>query len=219
MNVNIPHVGERTNRSPASARVSLGDDGTPAPRGALTRRSVLVGVGATVAVAGCLGAADDDLGGLDLDAMEFDHGGELIPIEAAPNAFVGEVTAGLFIAVARPSGAGPFDAGSVVVYLCDGMGLAVWLDVEEPTDGELTLEDSIVSVELTLTDEEATGIVAGRGERDSFTAYPATGQGGLYWTDHPEWWGGWIVLDDLRWRGSWSQIPGSGWDTHAGYHD
>ena len=208
MDINAPQVDKRSQGEPASTPTHLGDDDTPASQRALTRRSVLLGVGATAAIAGCLG--DDDDGRLDLDAMEFEHQGETIPIESVSNAFVGEVTEELFIAVARSEGAGPYDEDSVVVYLCDDRDVGVWFTAEAPADGELSLGYPGARVEMTLADEETTGTAEVAGEdSESFSAVPATGDAGLYWAIQDDFAGGWIVLEDGRQRGSWDD--GGNW--------
>ena len=209
MDVNAPRVDERSQGEQGSTPTHLRDDRTPAPgrARALTRRSVLLGVGATVAIAGCLGNDDERL---DLDAMEFEHQGETVPIESVPNAFVGEVTEELFIAVARPEGDGPYDEDSVVVYLCDDQDVAVWFTAEAPADGELTIGYPGARVEMTLADDETTGTAEVAGEdSESFSAVPAAGEAGLYWAVQDDFAGGWIVLEDGRQRGSWDD--GGNW--------
>lgn len=205
MDVNTPRMVNRSRGKQTSTLTHLSDGRKSVRSQAHTRRSVLLGLGATIA--GCVGADDE---GLDLDAMEFEHQGETIPIESVPNAFVGEVTDELFVAVGHPEGNGPYGEDSVVVYLCDDRDVAVWFTAQSPADGELTLGYPGARIDMTLGDEETTGTAEVAGEdSESFSAVPATGDAGLYWAVQDDFAGGWIVLEDGRQRGSWDD--GGNW--------
>jgi hypothetical protein len=146
-----------------------------------------------------------DVPQLDLATLEAEAPGMTVQAQPVDNAFVGEVTDDIFIAIA-PDQLPAAEADEVMAYLCDDEGLAIVMTGELGDDGTATLSEEQATVELAVTGDQIAGSVTLDGEQiGQFTATAATGEAGLYEvTGLPEdSWARWVVLEDGRQRGGW----------------
>jgi hypothetical protein len=201
--------------------------GAPAPRRARRHLRTLGTVAAlALALAAC--ADDDDAApadgeqqesatamapALDVEARTAESDGVEMEVTATGGdgtTWVAALDEDLFVAVVDE---GEGTDRQVLAFLCDGDTVAEWLTAEEAAD-EITLTGNGTTMQVALTDDEATGTVTvDGGEPVHFTAEPATGDAGLYQgetlegdTRHT---GAWIVLDDGRQRGWWWRAEGN----------
>jgi hypothetical protein len=147
------------------------------------------------------------------------------PVADNLRTYAGAISDDLFIGIALATDPDEeVQQQAVMVYLCDGNELSVWL-ADEFTGQEVTLARGDISVTLTITENEISGTVSMNGvlsqsltaarsttvslanvEPDRFTAERGTGDAGLYRAegtfdgmDHV---GGWIILNDGRQLGA-----------------
>lgn len=137
---------------------------------------------------------------LDLNTLEANTPEGTLHAEPVPDAYVGEVSDDLFIAVAAGAG----EPKSVTAYLCNGEA-GVWLNREISGETAILSKEEL-QVEADLSGSEITGTVTlTNGDSGSFTAVVATGNAGLYRAVKPlegeDYTAGWIVLPDGRQRG------------------
>ena len=174
--------------------------------GVLASAIALVALTMTVS----LGSSDDFVT-IDVQTLEVvnEHGTTIG--ERVPNAFVGEVTEELLVGVATPDESGErFNAGDIIVYLCDSETVAAWFSTRF-TGNEMTIDFGEIAVELVISDDEVTGTatIADSGPMP-FTARRASENSGLFTAqgtfDGTTYRGGWIVLEDGRQAGWYNSL-------------
>lgn len=147
------------------------------------------------------------------------------PVADNLRTYVGAISDDLFIGIALAMD--PDEEGeqqAVMVYLCDGNELSVWL-ADEFTGQEVSLARGDINVALTITENEISGAVSMDGvlsqsfvaarimmvslanvETSRFTAERGMGDAGLYRAEGTfggmDYVGGWIILNDGRQLGA-----------------
>ena len=153
----------------------------------------------------------DEFVTIDVQTLEVQNEHGTTVGERVPNAFVGEVTEELLIGVATPEESGArFNAGDIIVYLCDSETVAAWFSTRF-TGNEMTIDFGDIAVELIISDDEVTGTATiADSDPMPFTARRAGQNSGLFTAegtfDGVTYRGGWIVLEDGRqagWYNSW----------------
>ncbi len=148
----------------------------------------------------------DEFDTIDPRTLEVAHEHGTTVGERVPNAFVGEVTEDLLIGVAIPEESGArFNAGDIIVYLCDSETIATWFSTRF-TGNEMTIDFGDIAVELVILDDEVTGTATiADSDPMPFTATRASENSGLFTAegtfDGVTYRGGWIVLEDGRQAG------------------
>jgi hypothetical protein len=147
------------------------------------------------------------------------------PVADNLRTYAGAISDDLFIGIALATDPDEeVQQQAVMVYLCNGNELSVWL-ADEFAGQEVTLARGDISVTLTIAENEISGTVSMDGvssqsltaarsatvslanvEPDLFTAERGTGDAGLYRAeatiDGMDYIGGWIILNDGRQLGA-----------------
>lgn len=145
-------------------------------------------------------------------AAELENAYSIIDVEklTAPQGdsmdhYVAPVDEELFIGIAVAGQGAGGEERTVIVYLCDSREVSQWISGEiSGQEGTLQAGDS--SAEVTITDNEVSGMVAlDGGEPQPFSAEAAADDAGVYLAELSQ--GGldsrlgWVILNDGRQRG------------------